>query len=102
LIDLGSCCSPGNCPLTYTQSRYYRSPEVALGMDFDFRIDVWSARCPAAELFRRLPLFPAQSQDHLLATIDDMFGPFPMAMPRPQLPVNRQFAEFQSDFVHMS
>jgi serine/threonine protein kinase len=100
LIDFGSCCAPGSSAGTYTQSRYYRAPEVALGMDFDFKIDVWSAGCVAAELFLGLPLFPAQSQDHLLAMIEDMLGPFPKAMPRPRCPSNQQFAEFQSYFVH--
>jgi serine/threonine protein kinase len=82
-----------SCPVTYTQSHCYRSPEVTLQMDFDFGIDVWPAGCVAAELFLRLPLFLSQSQGNLL-------GPFPMAMPRPQLPVNRQSAEFQSYFGH--
>jgi dual specificity protein kinase YAK1 len=99
LIDFGSCCVPGSAAVTYTQSRYYRAPEVALGMDFDFEIDVWSAGCVAAELFLGLPLFPAQSQDHLLAMIDDMLGPFPLAMPRPLPPSNRRLPKFQSYFV---
>jgi hypothetical protein len=54
-------------------------------MDFDFGIDIWSAGCVATKLFLGLALFHAQSQDHMLAMIDDMLGPFPMAMPHPQL-----------------
>jgi dual specificity protein kinase YAK1 len=80
LIDFGNCCAAAHEKVVYTQSRYYRAPEVALGLEFDARADVWSAGCLAAELFLGLPLFPALDQDHLLYLIDDMLGPFPREM----------------------
>lgn len=36
---------------TYIQSRFYRSPEVILGLPYDTMIDVWSLGCILAELF---------------------------------------------------
>jgi dual specificity protein kinase YAK1 len=80
LIDYGNCCAAGAEKVQYTQSRYYRAPEVALGLGFDARADVWSAGCVAAELFLGLPLFPAIDQSHLILLIDEMLGPFPREM----------------------
>jgi dual specificity protein kinase YAK1 len=80
LIDFGNCCNVGDEAVQYTQSRYYRAPEVALRLGFDSQADVWSAGCVAAELFLGLPLFPAVNESHLIALIDEMLGPFPSEM----------------------
>ena len=80
VIDFGSCCCAGDPNFTYVQSRYYRAPEVALGIPIDCSADVWSAGCVAAEMMLGLPLFPAQSQLHLLVLIDEMLGPLPFTM----------------------
>ena len=42
----------------YIQSRYYRSPEVLLGLDTQSRIDLWSLGCILVELHSGVPLFP--------------------------------------------
>lgn len=42
------------CPravYTYIQSRFYRSPEVILGLPYDVAIDMWSLGCILAELY---------------------------------------------------
>jgi serine/threonine protein kinase len=81
LIDFGNCSvASGDEKVRYTQSRYYRAPEVALELGFDSRADVWSAGCVAAELFLGLPLFPALDQAHLIFLMDEMLGPFPREM----------------------
>lgn len=51
LIDFGSACFEGQVSHTYIQSRFYRSPEVLVGLDYDSAIDMWSLGCIAAELF---------------------------------------------------
>ena len=58
LIDFGSACFEGQIPHTYIQSRFYRSPEVLLGLAYDSAIDMWSLGCVAAELFLGLPILP--------------------------------------------
>jgi serine/threonine protein kinase len=58
LIDFGSACFETRTVYSYIQSRFYRSPEVLLGLSYSASIDMWSFGCVAAELFLGLPLFP--------------------------------------------
>merc|ERR1712170_298193 len=58
IIDFGSACLEHRTVYTYIQSRFYRSPEVILGVSYGKSIDMWSVGCIAAELFLGLPLFP--------------------------------------------
>ena len=48
-MDFGSSCFKSERIYTYTQSRYYRSPEVILGLTYDIGIDMWSFVCVIAE-----------------------------------------------------
>lgn len=80
LVDFGSCVVVNTIQNTYTQSRYYRAPEVALHLEYDTKADVWSTGCVAAELMLGLPLFPAESERHLICLIAQMLGPYPANM----------------------
>jgi dual specificity tyrosine-phosphorylation-regulated kinase 2/3/4 len=60
---------------TYIQSRFYRSPEVILGMTYGMAIDMWSVGCILAELYTGYPLFPGESEQEQLACIMEVFGP---------------------------
>lgn len=65
VIDFGSASyvhHVSNLVSTYLQSRYYRAPEILLGIAFDQRIDMWSLGCVAAELFLGWPLYPGASE----------------------------------------
>uniref|UniRef100_A0A671K8K4 Homeodomain-interacting protein kinase 3-like n=1 Tax=Sinocyclocheilus anshuiensis TaxID=1608454 RepID=A0A671K8K4_9TELE len=59
VIDFGSAShvSKAVCS-TYLQSRYYRAPEIILGLPFWEAIDMWSLGCVIAELFLGWPLYP--------------------------------------------
>ncbi|XP_054864685.1 homeodomain-interacting protein kinase 3-like isoform X2 [Amphiprion ocellaris] len=59
VIDFGSAShvSKAVCS-TYLQSRYYRAPEIILGLPFCEAIDMWSLGCVIAELFLGWPLYP--------------------------------------------
>ena len=74
IIDFGSACHERQTVYTYIQSRFYRSPEVLLGMSYTAAIDVWSLGCIAVELFLGLPLFPGTSEYNQLTRIVDMLG----------------------------
>ena len=74
IIDFGSAAFEGATAFTYIQSRYYRSPEVLLGLPYDSAIDMWSMGCIAMELFLGIPLFPGASQHDQLRRIISLLG----------------------------
>lgn len=58
VIDFGSSCFVNERMYTYVQSRFYRSPEVIMGLPYGCEIDMWSFGCILAELYMGYPLFP--------------------------------------------
>lgn len=74
IIDFGSSCFVTEKSYTYIQSRFYRAPEVILGMDYDQRIDVWSLGCIVAELFTSYPLFVGKDEKEVLGGVMEIFG----------------------------
>jgi len=50
LIDFGSSCPSNKRTYAYIQSRFYRSPEVLMGLPYTTAIDVWSLGCILAEM----------------------------------------------------
>lgn len=45
VIDFGSSCKSNKRLYSYIQSRFYRSPEVLLGLRYTVAIDMWSLGC---------------------------------------------------------
>ncbi|KAI5286582.1 hypothetical protein KEM54_006664, partial [Ascosphaera aggregata] len=74
-IDFGSSCFENEKVYTYIQSRFYRSPEVILGMSYGMPIDMWSLGCIMAELYTGYPIFPGENEQEQLACIMEIFGP---------------------------
>ena len=63
VIDFGSASHVSKTvPATYLQSRYYRAPEIILGLNYNESIDMWSLGCVIAELFLGWPLYPGASE----------------------------------------
>ena len=75
MIDFGSSCFENEKVYTYIQSRFYRSPEVILGMSYGMPIDIWSLGCILAELYTGYPIFPGENEQEQLACIMEVFGP---------------------------
>ena len=80
VIDFGSACHENQTVYTYIQSRFYRSPEVLLGLPYTSSIDMWSLGCIAAELFLGLPLFPGSSEYNQISRIVEVLGVPPSHM----------------------
>lgn len=80
LIDFGSSCHPGHPVFAYVQSRYYRAPEVLLGLPYGSEIDVWSLGCVLFELVVGKPLFYAKTEGQMLTVIASLLGPVPEYM----------------------
>lgn len=47
----------------YVVTRYYRAPEVILGMGYTENVDIWSVGCIMGEMIRGGVLFPGT--DHI-------------------------------------
>ncbi|CCW65471.1 unnamed protein product [Phytomonas sp. EM1] len=80
LIDFGSACYADRRIHHYIQSRFYRSPEVILDLDYGTAIDRWSLGCVLVELHTGVPLFDGRSEAEQLARFESVLGPLPTDM----------------------
>ncbi|KAF4322307.1 hypothetical protein BBO99_00004087 [Phytophthora kernoviae] len=74
LIDFGSSCLSRNQIHRYTQSRFYRAPEVLLGMRYTAAIDMWSLGCILVEMHTGKPLFCGYDSTDQLHRIINVLG----------------------------
>ena len=65
---------------TYIQSRFYRSPEVLLGLSYSCSIDMWSLGCILCELYTGYPLFPGENEHEQLLCMMEVLGLPPKRM----------------------
>ena len=65
ILDFGLARTAGtNFMMTpYVVTRYYRAPEVILGMGYKENVDLWSVGCIMGEMIRGYVLFPGT--DHI-------------------------------------
>uniref|UniRef100_A0A670ZRP4 Homeodomain interacting protein kinase 4 n=1 Tax=Pseudonaja textilis TaxID=8673 RepID=A0A670ZRP4_PSETE len=63
----------------YIQSRFYRAPEILLGLPFCEKLDMWSLGCVMAELHLGWPLYPGNNEYDQIRYICETQG-----MPRPE------------------
>jgi dual specificity tyrosine-phosphorylation-regulated kinase 2/3/4 len=78
VIDFGSSSFESNRIQTYIQSRFYRAPEVILGIPLTTAIDMWSFGCILAELATGNPLFSGEDEKEQLACMMEILGPPPI------------------------
>uniref|UniRef100_A0A914HNC7 dual-specificity kinase n=1 Tax=Globodera rostochiensis TaxID=31243 RepID=A0A914HNC7_GLORO len=74
IIDFGSSCQYDSRIYHYIQSRFYRSPEVLLGVSYDTQIDMWSLGCILVEMHTGEPLFPGHSEFDQMMKIVEVLG----------------------------
>ena len=74
MIDFGSSTFIDERMYTYIQSRFYRAPEIMLGIPYDCAIDMWSFGCICAELYVGYPIFPGESEQDQMSRIMEMVG----------------------------
>mmetsp|Transcript_6403 Transcript_6403/g.6298 ORF Transcript_6403/g.6298 Transcript_6403/m.6298 type:complete len:635 (+) Transcript_6403:462-2366(+) len=74
LIDFGSACFVNGKVFSYIQSRFYRAPEIVLGVDYNEAIDIWSLGCIIFELYTGYPLFPGENETDLLLCMMEVLG----------------------------
>ena len=61
----------------YIQSRWYRSPEVIMNIDYDMKIDIWSFGCIAYELYTNKALFTGKCYNEQIFLYYDNLGFYP-------------------------
>jgi len=93
ICDLGSASDSSENEITpYLVSRFYRAPEIILGMPYDSAIDVWSVGCTLYELYTGKILFTGRSNNQMLRSMMECRGKFPTKMLR-----RAQFAHVHFD-----
>jgi dual specificity tyrosine-phosphorylation-regulated kinase 1 len=80
VIDFGSSCRSNKRMYSYIQSRFYRSPEVMLGLPYTTSIDMWSLGCILAEMHTGEPLFSGSDQVDQMQKIVKILGMVPSGM----------------------
>jgi dual specificity tyrosine-phosphorylation-regulated kinase 1 len=80
VIDFGSSCRSNKRMYSYIQSRFYRSPEVMLGLPYSVAIDMWSLGCILVEMHTGEPLFSGTDQFDQMQKIVKILGMIPDGM----------------------
>ena len=65
---------------TYIQSRFYRAPEIILGIKYTTAIDMWSFGCILYELFTGVPLFAGEDESEQMQLIMEVKGIPPVSV----------------------
>lgn len=81
LCDFGSAEKIGENELKpYLVSRFYRAPEIIMGLPYGHGIDMWSAACTIYEMATGRILFTGNSNNQMLKCFMDVKGRFPKRM----------------------
>ena len=103
VIDFGSSCRATEKLYSYIQSRFYRSPEVLLGIPYTAAIDMWSLGCILVEMHTGEPLFAGRTESDQLDKIISVCGMPPESMLVEGVKVSRHFRvpdASSDDFVY--
>lgn len=80
IIDFGSSCMKGEDKFEYIQSRFYRAPEVILGIKYGPPMDIWSFACIVVELLLGRPLFNGIDEPEQMEMYMEVLGLPPFEM----------------------
>ncbi|KAL7629220.1 U4/U6 small nuclear ribonucleoprotein prp4 [Parahypoxylon ruwenzoriense] len=75
-IDRSDAATANNEITPYLVSRFYRAPEIILGMPYDYAVDMWSIGCTLYELYTGKILFTGDSNNQMLKAIIEIRGKF--------------------------
>ncbi|KAF7557875.1 hypothetical protein G7046_g5930 [Stylonectria norvegica] len=80
ICDLGTAIDRSDAATAHTEitpylvSRFYRAPEIILGMPYDYAVDMWSIGCTLYELYTGKILFTGDSNNQMLKAIMEIRG----------------------------
>ncbi|KOB63528.1 Serine/threonine-protein kinase PRP4-like protein [Operophtera brumata] len=79
LCDFGSAAKLDENEATpYLVSRFYRAPEIILGIPYSHGIDIWSTACTIFEMATGRILFTGSSNNRMLKCFMDLKGKIPV------------------------
>lgn len=64
-------------PTPYLVSRFYRAPEIVLGLAYDKSVDMWSIGCCLYEMFTGKVMFPGSTNNEMLKLFMELKGKIP-------------------------
>ncbi|GMF34811.1 unnamed protein product [Phytophthora fragariaefolia] len=64
-------------PTPYLVSRFYRAPEIVLGLAYDKAVDMWSVGCCLYEMFTGKVMFPGSTNNEMLKFYMELKGKIP-------------------------
>jgi len=101
LCDFGSACRFGDVePAPYLVSRFYRAPEIMLGLPYDYAIDLWAVAVTLFEVYTGRIMFPGKSNNQMLKYIMDLRGKLPNKVIRRSLFKDQHFDQNYNFLYH--
>ncbi|NXX81178.1 CLK1 kinase, partial [Urocolius indicus] len=82
LVDFGNVVHDEDFHCSRVTTRYYRAPEVILGLGWSQPCDVWSIGCVLMEYYIGSTLFHAPRNKEMLVMMERVLGPLPDDMVR--------------------
>ncbi|KAI9920465.1 hypothetical protein PsorP6_015804 [Peronosclerospora sorghi] len=64
-------------PTPYLVSRFYRAPEIVLGLAYEKAVDMWSVGCCLYEMFTGKVMFPGSTNNEMLKLFMELKGKLP-------------------------
>ncbi len=109
VADLGSAFgerSPDNVATPILVSRFYRAPEIILGLVHSTALDVWALACVLFEMYTGDILFQGEDNNDMLHRMQSLRGRFPNKLVRKHLAAVAALeieAHFDDDnkFIHL-
>ncbi|MED6263394.1 Mitogen-activated protein kinase 10 [Characodon lateralis] len=104
ILDFGLARTAGTSFMMtpYVVTRYYRAPEVILGMGYKENVDIWSVGCIMGEMVRHKILFPGRDYiDQWNKVIEQLGTPSPEFMKKLQ-PTVRNYVENRPKYAGLT
>ncbi|GJD11184.1 Serine/threonine-protein kinase PRP4 [Galdieria sulphuraria] len=99
ICDFGSACFTDECDITpYLVSRFYRAPEIILGLLYGPPVDMWSLGCCLFELYTGKVAFPGRNNNEMLRLFQELKGSFSMKMIR-KSPFRHKYFDSAGNFL---
>uniref|UniRef100_A0A8C4Q0U5 Stress-activated protein kinase JNK n=1 Tax=Eptatretus burgeri TaxID=7764 RepID=A0A8C4Q0U5_EPTBU len=104
ILDFGLARTAGTSFMMtpYVVTRYYRAPEVILGMGYTENVDIWSVGCIMGEMVRHKILFPGRDYIDQWNKVIEQLGTPPSEFMKRLQPTVRNYVETRPKYTGYS